>query len=442
MILRNFIILFLSVTFCTSIFAQSDYRITQEFKSRQRAFEIAIDYAKTVGELNKIKREISEFKNEFKGHKELLNSALYPSNFEDSFVTLNKKIEFANKKLTQIQGLESKVTKLEEDFTKVTDELRRMVKEVNSLKTSNRNLMNQLSAFKSGYGGSKSELDSLKNLVAELKSGISKRDTLIKEIMDNIFMSADNKLKSLNDAEDITLKTKIQGTGLIDNISSLVNDNIAFLNATIFTPSDLKSLSDEFNEFQERWTHFGPKLFDIYAADKQNKDKLNDIDSLINNWDYSINLAAWKGVRKDFIENNIKLDEFTNGKEFEDVVISYIDRQIKNPDDLEEVSRDQTYTFFAERAWKDKVKSNWMPFLISNELISTQQITSIENKLAEWKDSTSGSRSYLIYSIIILLAIIIIISLYLVNKTKKQKTVELDLSADKDDSSINDEGKN
>ena len=86
--IKNYLIFLLVIAISSQIFAQSDYRITQEFKSRHRSFEIAIEYAKSVDELNKIEKEIKTFRNEFKGSKELLNRALYPANFETSFSTI------------------------------------------------------------------------------------------------------------------------------------------------------------------------------------------------------------------------------------------------------------------------------------------------------------------------------------------------------------------
>ncbi len=94
--------------------------------------------------------------------------------------------------------------------------------------------MSELKAFQSGYGGSKESIDSLNNLVSQLKVGITRRDTLIKEILDNIFTTAEHKIESLNDAEKKNLKTKIQGTSLIDNIENFINDNIEFLRCFSF----------------------------------------------------------------------------------------------------------------------------------------------------------------------------------------------------------------
>jgi predicted nucleic acid-binding Zn-ribbon protein len=430
--IKFYINLSLFILFTSSLLAQSDFRITQEFKSRQRSFEIAIEYAKSVDELEKIKKEISAFKSEFKGNKELLNRALYPSNFESSFESLGKKIEFTNKKLTEITSLQSEVSRVTLDFEKVSDELKKMSGEVFTLKKSNTQLMAQLRAFQSGYGGSKEAIDSLNNLVSQLKTGISRRDTLIKEILDNIFSTAEHKIESLNDAEKKTLKTKIQGTSLIDNIENLINDNIAFLDASFFTSEDLSVLRDEFNEFEQRWTHFGPKLFGIYSSDKQNQEKLSNIDTLITDWQNSLSSSIWKSVKDVFSQNNILLEDFNSGSEFEDAVSKYIDNEI-NSDGIE-VKRNQNYVFFADKAWKENFKPNWMPLLISSNLINIEQISTIEDKILEWKEYSGSSKSYFIYGVILLLAVAIIISIILVMK-KKAKNRES--SADDNNDIVN-----
>ena len=125
MITKNLLNIGFFLLFSSLLIAQSDYRITQEFKSRHRSFEIAIEYAKTIEELSKIKKEINEFRNDFKGNKELLNRALYPSNFESSFSTLDKKIEYTNKKLSEISELQTKVVRIESDYAKISDEVKK-----------------------------------------------------------------------------------------------------------------------------------------------------------------------------------------------------------------------------------------------------------------------------------------------------------------------------
>ena len=424
--------------FTLSLIAQSDFRITQEFKSRQRSFEIAIEYAKSIEELEKIKKEIDVFRSEFKGNKELLNRALYPSNFETSFETLTKKIAFTNKKLSEISTLKTKVEIISADFEKVSGELKRMSSEYYALRNTNSKLMTELKAFQAGYGGSKASIDSLNSLISQLKVGIARRDTLIKEILDNIFATAEHKIESLNDTERKNLKTQIQGTSLIDNINNLINDNIEFLDASLFTSDDLILLRDEFMQFDQRWKHFGPKLFDIYSNDTLNQEKLNNIDTLIYKWNNSLSNSIWKAIKDVFSSNNIPLDDFSSGSDFENVVLGYINEEINKTNSNIALEKDQKYVFFADRAWKEIFKPKWMPILISGKLLSLEQIANIENKLLEWKSSTGEHKSYFIYGIILLLAIIIIISVVLINKRNAKKHNDFTENISQDEVAVED----
>ncbi|MEE9430287.1 MAG: hypothetical protein V3V16_04555 [Melioribacteraceae bacterium] len=405
-------------------FAQSDFRITQEFKSKQRSFEIAIEYAKSVSELEKIKREINEFRSEYRGSQDLLNRALYPDNFTSSFQVLQKKINYTNKKLSQVTTLTRKVTRLTDESTSLSKELALLTEEVSALRSRNSTLLSKLKAFKGGYGSSKGVIDSLNNLIADLRSGISERDVLIKEIMDNIFVTSD-RVEDLGTKELKGLKSKIQNTSLIDNIRSLVDDNVSFLNSRTLDPKNLTELRSEFNDFDARWNNFGPKLFNIYAKDKTNNEKLLEIDSLISGWDNTLNMAIWNSIHQLFESYDINLESFTSGNEFEKVTIDYINNEIGNPNGSNEIAKDQKFIFFSERVWKDEIKRNWLPLLITNNLLSEQQQQNIELKIKEWEVNIGSSKSYLVYGIIALLGLLILGSLFFVSKRSKNRLAEV-----------------
>ena len=418
------------IIFSSNIFAQSDYRVTQEFKSRQRSFEIAIEYAKSLSELEKIKREILEFKSEYRGSKQLLDRALYPNTFQSSFASLDKKIAYTTKKLKEITKLHKHVTKLESDYAKVSKQLANLTKEINILRKSNSHLMAQLNAFKNSYGGSKQTIDSLNNLISALKQGISQRDTLIKEIMDNIFVDKTKRIENLDSKELKGLKGQIQNTSLIENIRSLVDDNVKFLKTNLLKPKDFKDLRSEFNDFDSRWEHFGPKLFNIYAMDESQRSKLTEIDSLIKGWDNTLNLAVWNSIYQLFKNYKIKLEHFSNGDEFEKSCISYIDKEITNP---EKFSKEQTYLVFAERVWNGQIKKDWLPLLLENNMITDYQVKNIDSKIAEWKTNIGNTKSILIYGVIAILALLIIGSLIFVTRRNKSKIEQINYLDEQDE---------
>ena len=437
------ILIFLTTfIFGSSVLAQSDYRVTQEFKSRQRSFEIAIEYAKSLSELEKIKREILEFKSEYRGSKKLLDRALYPNTFQSSFKSLEKKIAYTTKKLNEITTLHQHVSKLESDYAEVTKQLSQLTKEVLILRKSNSRLMTQLKAFKNNYGGSKQKLDSLNNLIKELKQGISQRDTLIKEIMDNIFVDKTKRIENLDSKELKGLKGQIQNTSLIENIRSLVDDNVKFLQTNLLKPEDFKDLRNEFNDFDSRWEHFGPKLFEIYARDESQKNKLTEIDSLIKGWDASLNTAVWNSINELFKTHQIDLDNFSTGDEFEKACISFINKEINTNDKNRKIAREQTYLFFAERVWNEQIKKDWLPLLLENKMITKYQVKNIDSKISEWKTKIGDSKSFLIYGIIVLLAILIIGSLIFLNKRNKNKIEKITYLDTDEDENLTEENDN
>jgi len=219
-------------------------------------------------------------------------------------------------------------------------------------------------------------------------------------------------------------------------LANLLLADQAFLSLIVLAlpnGNDLASLNNEFVDFSERWGHFGPKLFDIYSTDEENKENLIEIDSLITDWESSIKFSTWNSINKIFASHNINLDEFNNGVEFENIILSYIEDEINNGENTLDLQKDKNYVFFAERVWGDIIKADWIPLLISENLLTAEQVISIEDKLTEWKDSTSGSKSYFIYAIIILLAIIILVSLYIIKKKNKNSIEPIEVLEDQEE---------
>jgi len=98
---------------------------------------------------------------------------------------------------------------------------------------------------------------------------------------------------------------------------------------------------------------------------------------------------------------------------------------MSNPNGNNEIAKNQKYIFFAERVWNDEIKKNWLPLLLTSNLLSEQQQLNIEAKTAKWKEHIGSSSSYLVYGIIALLALLILGSLYFVSKRKKNRVEEI-----------------
>ena len=230
----HFICLLLLISTGVSvIYGQSDYKITQNFKSKQKSFEVAIEYAKNLKELNNIKVEIEHFREEFLPSKKLLDKALYPENFNSSFEVLENKLNTTGAKLAKIKTLEKNVTSLKTNVSYLEKELDSLSSEIAILKKENRHLLSKILHLNRLPSKNAKTIDSLSTLVAKLRIGITARDSLIMEVMDNIFL-AEYRVKSMNDVEKKEILTKIKNTNLIENMDNLLIDNIDLLSAGVF----------------------------------------------------------------------------------------------------------------------------------------------------------------------------------------------------------------
>jgi len=411
------IILF-TILFTYNTFAQSDYQIMQEFKSKHKSFDIAIDYAKNLRELNNIRTEIDHFKEEFSSNKKLLDKALYPDDFNSAFEKLYTKLERAETKLAKISGLEQKVTKLKSDVSTMAKELEKLSRQIAELKSENKQLLAQILKLKRKPEKDAKTIDSLIAMVKTLQNGIAKRDSLLKDVMDNIFLT-DQKLKSLNQAERKELTSKIQGTNLIENIEFLITDNIELLNAGVFKPEDLLSLKDENKKFKLRWEYFGPKLAKIYASDDEEKQQIETVDSLISVWDSTIVLTFWRSIDEIFKSYNIELEPFTNGREFFNSATAFINKYLEPESDIKPIEKHQKFVYF-QTVWNDELSKNWLPVLLKENLFTELQKQEIESKLDLWGKTTGQTTSIMIYvyAVVLILVIFVIFYFFYKNKTK------------------------
>ncbi|GBD90764.1 cell division protein FtsL [bacterium BMS3Abin04] len=423
----HFICLLLLISTGVSvIYGQSDYKITQNFKSKQKSFEVAIEYAKNLKELNNIKVEIEHFREEFLPSKKLLDKALYPENFNSSFEVLENKLNTTGAKLAKIKTLEKNVTSLKTNVSYLEKELDSLSSEIAILKKENRHLLSKILHLNRLPSKNAKTIDSLSTLVAKLRIGITARDSLIMEVMDNIFL-AEYRVKSMNDVEKKEILTKIKNTNLIENMDNLLIDNIDLLSAGVFQPEDLESIKDEQSRFKLRWEYFGPRLATIYTNDGTESSQISTVDSLINKWANSIDSTFWRSINNIFKGYNIDLGKFSDGTSFQKNAISYIDEHINDNSQIKPIQNHQDFVYF-QTAWTEEFSNKWAPILIKDKLYSQNQKTVIEEKLSLWKSKAGETTSKMVYILIVFIIIIALVAFFIIYRKKKTNKVEITTS--------------
>lgn len=406
---KLFLTLLLILLIFSNITAQSDYEIVQNFKNRYNQFEQQIKNASTVEELNLITADIKRFKNEFSKYKDLLDRSLYPDNFEKSFEKLVNSLILRKTDFTQIETLQTEV-----------EELR---SEVDELNKKNAELLSQIQILEVQRKKDAETIAKLEKLVSELRASLKKRDELVYAIIDSLTPKLSSYVSALTQKEKEQIIAETEKKNVLYIVKKSLRDNNRFLEVTKLKPEDLNDVKQQQSNFLSLWQKVGPKLVDVYAERKDKSQELKDIDALLTSWRSGIQREAWESIREDFALNNINLQSFYDGNEFTEIITAFINDEIKNYGVKNKEESQRIYSVFVDSVWYKTISNEWMPYLLENNMLTTQQKEMVEKKIAEWKETISPKDLTLIYVGVGVL-IVLIVTFFLLRKKNETKAVQ------------------
>lgn len=405
LLLTSLIILFIF----SNLTAQSDYEIVQNFKTRYQQLEQQIKNAVSLDELNAVTGEIERLKNEFSTYRELLDRSLYPDNFEKSFDKLGNSLIIRKADFTQIDVLQTEVITLRS--------------EVDELNKKNAELLNQIQLLEVQQKKDAETIAKLEKLVSELRTSLKKRDELVYAIIDSLAPKLSGDVSALTQKEKEQIVAETEKKNVLYIVKKSLRDNNRFLEVTTLKPEDLNEVKQQQSNFVSLWQKVGPKLVDVYAGRKDKSQELKDIDALFTSWKTGIQREAWESIREDFALNNINLQSFYNGNEFTEIITSFINDEIKSYGVKNKEESQRIYSIFVDSVWYKTISNEWMPYLLENNMLKTQQKEMIEKKIAEWKETISPKDLTLIYVGVGVL-IVLIVTFFLLKKKNGTKEVQ------------------
>ena len=379
------------LVFTNQSYAQSDFEISQNFKQKCKQLEEAINKAKNLEELNSIVADIDRFRNEYVEHKALLDKSLYPDNFDKTFEKLNMSFVIRNQDFTTIDVLKIENLQLKE--------------QVALLNKRNAELMNKIQEFEYADKEDVKKIAELDGLVAELKRSIRKRDELIVGIVDSLLPQPMREQAQLSYQERNSIYVESEKNNVLSNVKLSLLDNIKFIELTALEPDDLTEIKKQQNQFAEFWQGAGTNLVDIYAGENKNSKEIKEIDSLFSIWNFTLQQEVWRNIRDEFVYNNINLIEFTNGEEFTNVLTSFIDEAIKNIGVKSSEESNLTYSLFSDSTWFKVISTDWIPYLIENEMLADKQNLTVEAKITDWKGRLTPSSLGWVYVLVAVMAV-------------------------------------
>lgn len=408
-IIMNYLTLILLLFTSIQILAQSDREMFDSFKERYNNLASGIKSATSLDDLNNLTTEVENLKRDFSAKKEILDPSLYPENYNSSFEKLFSAIELRQGDFTSIDVLKTEVTTLKS--------------EIDLLDKRNNELINQITVLESQRKKDASTVAKLEKLVSDLRTTILKRDELVFSIVDSLTPKLAGDVSTMTQQDKDQVYSQVEKNNILAIVKKSLRDNSRFLEVTSLKADDLENVKRQEQNFVTMWRKVGPKLVDVYANQKDKTAELKDIDNLFGIWSNRIRREAWESINEEFSLNNINLPAFNNGEEFTNVITQFISDEIKNYGVKSKEESEQVYSVFADSVWFSKITSEWMPYLIENKLLSTQQKDGIEKKIAEWKSTVSPQNLTWLYAVIGLAIVFIVILVIILRKKKPLKDV-------------------
>lgn len=391
--------------------AQSDYETVQTFKSKVDQLKQRMVEASTGEEINNIAKDIELLRAQFSDDKELLDKSLYPNDFNKTFDNLKTDLEVRALDFTQIEVLQTEVVALRD--------------EVDRLNTKNRELINQITVLQADKNKDVQTIQRLERLVSDLKSSLIERDNLILSIVDSLTPQLTADVSSLTAEDKQKIASQFESSSMLNNIKRSLRDHVRFLDVTSLKPSDIKEIKRQQDQFVSTWQKIGVNLVEVYADKEEKSNELKEIDALFNNWQTAIKNEAWKSIKEEFALNNIYLQDFNSGQEFTVELTRFIDEEFKNFSIKSKEESERIYNMFVDSTWFKSVQPEWIPYLVDNKMLTTQQKSLIDSKVSEWKNLVfPRTITWLYYLLAILLLGLIIFFLFKKKPKPEQVKVE------------------
>ncbi|WKZ69749.1 MAG: hypothetical protein QY331_00610 [Melioribacteraceae bacterium] len=379
--------------------AQSDYQKVESFKDEIAQLRLDIHNAKSLAELDSLRNTINSLKQKHLAEKDLLDKSMYPENYNSTFSKLQEAIDLRREDFTQIETLQTEVVTLKS--------------ELEILNEKNTELLSKIKEYQSIGGKDAQSINELKRLVANLRQSLKERDELVRSIVDSLLSDFVKSPMSLNEAERQQVFEKVETGNLLYNIEKTIRDNMEFLKATQLNAEDLGEVKEEQIQFHNMWKRIGPKLADVYMDKGEKAGEVAYITNLFAQWNQRLDREIWERVYQVFRSNNLKVTPFSNGNEFTNNVLEFIEN--------EKISGSQeSYITFEDSVWTEQLRTTWIPVLIDNEMITTEQRDTIQTAINNW-EGMYGAETPIYWYVAIAIIVIVFLLIFIPKWKKKSK---------------------
>jgi hypothetical protein len=388
---------------------QSDYEIKQNFDREYTEVYEGLKTATTSAEVQELLDKIDRMGATYGEHRDLLNRLLHPATLTSTLNRLRDVTQTSYNYVIRIEQQANNVMELERQLAELSEQVQLNLVQADSLRTE----LDRMTRSRNANAAA----------ARQLREQLRERDELILAMVDSVFVSYDRlELASLSRAEREELGLRVDVENVLGHINSVVEGNISFIDTnTQLSAADFLRLKAVQVEFEKVWTNIGPKLAMIYTPSAQRENRLTEINEGIDRWRQRVSQSVWRSLAAAFESRNIQVASFNDPVSFYTALNNYVDSAISRVEASGGSDEElQAYERFAN-VWHNDIKVNWQRFLIDSEILTYENIATIDRKLANWnvQAQPTSAWSWILIGILGLIVIVLIVVLV----AQRNKTV-------------------
>ena len=380
---------------------RSDYEIKQSFDSEYTEVFEGLKTATTSAEIQDLLDRVEQMRNDYTDHRDLLDRVLYPETLNGALNRLRDVTQTSYNYVIRIEQQSGNVMELERQLAELSEQVQLNLVQSDSLRTE----LDRMTRSRNANAAA----------ARQLREQLKQRDELILAMVDSVFVSYDRlDLASLNREEREELGLRVDVENVLGHINSVIEGNISFIDTnTQLSAEDFLRLQALQVEFEKIWANIGPKLAMIYTPSAQRENRLTEINEGIDRWSQRINQSVWQSLSAAFESRNIEIADFDDPVSFYTALNNHVDgsieRVVAGGGSEEEL---QAYERFAN-VWHNDIKVNWQQFLIESEILTSENIATIDRKIANWnvQAQPTSPLSWILIGILGLIVVVLIVVL-------------------------------
>ena len=378
--------LFITITIAIAISSNiclaqlSDYQITQNFKNDYEIIKGKVTKTMTINDLDTLHSNILNLQNKYQAHDEIINSALFPSRYDEMMGELNELLLSSEHRLVLIENQQEQISNLSQRLTAFEYEVDHLRTETNKLRSD----LSKSAIIRSD----------LSNKLAEYRVQIEKRDRIIVTYVDTMIKeyNALRKQAGLGLNELNQDQIALNSLNLLELIQSVIDDHYAdeASNYQLMTIDYIRMYVIA-QQFEEVINQVEDHVVGVYTANV-NTDSLKQ-----RLFDLQVDLEdkTWTSIQQQMYAMDIETESFYDKTTFVKTLDSHIQSHIMSNEDNPFIENQYDEYLAFNTFWNDVLKGDWGVPMIESGLISTQQIAYLDESLSKWY-SLAKPQSYML----------------------------------------------